>query len=237
MYLKHTGHYTMKFPILTIVIAFIAWLTVKLSQGKTDRQEKTRAFWEKERSSNMVPKKSLEDLRYIDFPFDLLPRESSFTDEGQNIPSSLLMLNGLRGKKIVNFNNISNTDLKLQYGTANITLLTEYDNNFITLCREGILLTEYLVSADRKEEARIISEALINCGSDVVAQYVLLANLYSESGMEDAKSKLMLTAEQSTSNRKDAILKALNELQEQPESQAQSSLRAPQQEPSLSDPE
>ncbi|MCR5283760.1 MAG: hypothetical protein K6E18_10345 [Lachnospiraceae bacterium] len=201
---------------MTIVIVFIVWLTVKLSQGKTDRQEKTRAFWEKERSSNMVPKKSLDDLHYIQFPFELLPATSSFTEEGQNIPSSLLMLNGLRGKKIVNFNNISNTDLKLTYGTANITLLTEYDTNFITLCREGNLLTQYLAGADRKEEARVISEALIRCGSDVVAQYVLLFSLYEETGSEDAKNKLMLTIEQMTSNRKDAIQKALQELLEQP---------------------
>ncbi len=203
----------MKFPILTSLIVFIVWLTVKLSQGKTDRQEKTRAFWEKERASNMVMKKSLDDLRYISFPFDLLPREASFTDEGQNIPSSLLMLNGLRGKKIVNFNNVSNTDLKLQYGTANITLLTEYDNNFITLCREGNLLTQYLAGADRKEEARVISEALVSCGSDVVAQYVLLATLYTENGMEEAKKRLVVTVEQMESNRKDAILKALENLE------------------------
>ena len=204
----------MKFPILTSLIVFIVWLTVKLSTGKKDRSESLRTFWEKERAANAVRKKSLDELPYIQFPFHLLPSEESFTEKGESIPSSLLMLQNLKDKKIVNLNHYSNTDLKLEYGTTNITVLTEYDDNFLTLCREGHLLSEYLYDMDRKQEALTLAEALIQCGSDVSPQFTLLYKMYSENGQEDEKSKLMLTVSQMTSSRKNAIQRALEELEQ-----------------------
>ncbi len=204
----------MKFPVLTSLIIFIAWLTVKTSGGKKERSENIRSFWEKERAANAVRKKSLDDLPFVQFPFELLPTEESFTSQDSNIPSSLLALQKLKGQKIVNLNGYSNTDLKLEYGTTNITILTEYDENFLTLCREGHLLSEYLYDMDRKQEALQLSEALIRCGSDVSTQFTLLYRIYHETGAEDEKSKLKLTVEQMTSSRKNAILRALDELEQ-----------------------
>ncbi len=204
----------MKFPVLTSVIVFIVWLTVKISEGKKERAESEREYWEKERAANAVRKQSLDDLNYIEFPFAYLPSEESFTDEGQNIPSSLLMLKDLVGKKIVNLNGISNTDLKLKYGTTNITVLSEYDTNFITLCREGHLLSEYLFELGRIEEAERISEALVQSGSDVCAQFTLLRKIYETSGKEEKVSNLIHLAENMTSSRKEAILKALTQVEE-----------------------
>ena len=59
----------------------------------------------------------------------------------------------------------------------------------------------------------MLSASFVSCGSDVVAQYVLLATLYTENGMEEAKKRLVVTVEQMESNRKDAILKALENLE------------------------
>ena len=206
--------YTMKFPILTSLIIFIVWLTVKTSGGKKDRSENIRSFWEKERAANAVRKKSLDDLPYVFFPFDILPSEESFTVQGLGIPSSLTALKELKEKKIVNLNGYSNTDLKLEYGTTNISILTEYDENFLTLCREGHLLSEYLYDMDKKQEAQKLSEALIQCGSDVSTQFTLLYRIYHEAGLTAEKSKLMQTVEQMTSSRKNAILRALTELEQ-----------------------
>ena len=128
----------MKLPVLTIVIAFVAWLTVKLSQGKKATKDVKAEYWKKEEAANAVRRKSLDELDYIQFPFESLPTEESFSAAGENVPAPLQMLKSLEGKKIVNLNNISNTDLKLTYGTANINILTEYDENFLVLCREGI---------------------------------------------------------------------------------------------------
>ena len=211
----------MKLPVLTTLLVFIAWLTVKLSQGKKEQQQVMDEYWKKEEAANAVRRQSLDDLNYISFPFSLLPDEESFTSEGQNIPSSLLMLKSLQGKKIVNLNNISNTDLKLRYGTTNITTLTEFDENFITLCREGHLFTEYLYDTERLEESKLLSEALIKCGSDVSSQYTLLWKIYDKLGLPDKKLELKLIAEGLESSRKNSIIKALTALEEEPEPQQQ----------------
>ncbi len=202
----------MKFPILTSLIVFISWLAAKIATSKRDRTETMRDFWAKERASNAVVRKSLDDLDYITFPFEILPSEDSFTLMDQNIPSSLLMLQNLRGKKVVNLSGMSNSDLKLTYGTANLTVLTEYDENFLTLCREGHLLTQYLYENERLSEAQNISEALIACGSDVSGQFTLLATIYERTGQEDKREGLVAIAEQMSSSRKNAIVRALNEL-------------------------
>ncbi|MBR4760683.1 MAG: hypothetical protein IK078_11125 [Lachnospiraceae bacterium] len=199
---------------MTSLIVFIVWLTVKISESKKTREESEREYWEKERAANAVRKQSLDDLAYIEFPFAYLPTEESFTSEGQNIPSSLLMLKDLAGKKIVNLNGISNTDLKLKYGTTNITILSEYDTNFITLCREGHLLSEYLFDMGRVDEAQQLSEALVHSGSDVCAQFTLLRKIYETTGKEDKVSNLIHLAENMTSSRKDAIIKTLTQVEE-----------------------
>ena len=204
----------MKFPVLTIVIAFVAWLTVKLAQGKKETQAVMDEFWKKESAANAVRRKSLDDLDYIGFPFEILPKDDFFVYQGQEVPPSLKMLRSLSDKKIVNLNNISNTDLKLQYGTSNITILTEYDENFLTLCREGFLLAEYLYDTDNMDSAMEISRAVIGCGSDVSGQYTLLWKIYDEKGLDDGKKELFEIVEKMESSRKNAILRALTELEE-----------------------
>ena len=82
-------------------------------------------FWDRERKANSTRRKPLTDLDFISIPYDSLP----FTGEVGNpvIMESEAFLLGLKDAKIVNLNGISNTDLKLRYGVANLTDLTEYD--------------------------------------------------------------------------------------------------------------
>ena len=213
----------MKLPVLTIVIAFVAWLTVKLSESKKATNDVMHEYWKKEEESNAVRRKSLDELDYIEFPFDVLPSEESFFDNGSTVPASLQMLKDLEDKKIVNLNNISNTDLKLTYGTANINILTEYDENFLVLCREGFLLSEYLNDTGRTEDACALSQALINCGSDVCGQYTLLKKIYLTSGDEEKAAALTQIAENLESGRKNAILKALEEVENELSAEASAS--------------
>ena len=149
-------------------------------------EKKLSEFWDKEYRANNVRRKSLEDLDYITIPDDLfaLPRP---------IPDSrgaegLRILNSLREKKIVNLTGISNTELKLKYGTANITPLTEYDQNFTMLTRGLELYAEYLHENSDDASAEKLLRFAVDIGSDVSAGYMLLCDLYLKSGrMDEAK--------------------------------------------------
>ena len=45
------------------------------------------------------------------------------------------LIEALKEKKILNLSGFTNTDLKLEYGVGNLTELTDYDNNYVTLSR------------------------------------------------------------------------------------------------------
>ena len=76
---------------------------------------------------------------------------------------------------------ISNTDLKLQYGTANLEILTENENNFLEFVA---LLPDYateLVEAGQKESAIMLLEFAVSVNADSRKIDNLLASLKESS--------------------------------------------------------
>lgn len=112
------------FLIILSVLAFFRNRSVRRSEDATE------AFWSREYESNHIRKKDISDLSYIEIPLDALPLHVCSSERCISLESQLT---ALAGKKIVNLSNLSNTDLKLTYGTANLTVLSEYDQNFTQL--------------------------------------------------------------------------------------------------------
>lgn len=202
----------MKFPIFASFIVFIAWLTYELSKSREKNAEAEKAFWEKEAAANSVRKKSLDDLAYIRFPFDRLPDKESFIANGQPVPESLLALLSLQGKNIVNLTGFTNTDLKLKYGTANITVLSEYDENFELLCKNVYELCRILDQTNRTKEALFLLEETLTYGTDISGHYKLLARIYQRNNDVEKINQLKLRAQKLNSLTKTGILSFLDEV-------------------------
>ncbi|WP_092336677.1 hypothetical protein [Butyrivibrio sp. M55] len=142
------------------------------------------SFWEKERKSNNVRRKSLENLDYICIPVDVLPFGTCGSNkELENSEQNVL---ALKDEKIVNLTGITNTDLKLEYGTANITELSLYDQNYTALVRALQNWGKALYDAGRYEDATKVLEFAVKTRSDITATYKLLIDMY--------KTKLFLSA-------------------------------------------
>jgi len=174
----------MKFPILAsiIIVAFF----FNISMRRVSRKEEARelSFWEKERKSNNVRKKSLENLDYISIPTNVLPFGTSNNNpELENFEQEVL---ALKDEKIVNLTGITNTDLKLEYGTANITQLSLYDQNYTSLVRALQNWGKALYDEGRYEDATKVLEFAVKTRSDITATYKLLIDMY--------KTKLLLSA-------------------------------------------
>ena len=174
----------MKFPFLAslIIVAFF----FNISMRRVSRKEEARemSFWEKERKSNNVRRKSLENLDYICIPVDVLPFGTSGSNkELENSEQNVL---ALKDEKIVNLTGITNTDLKLEYGTANITELSLYDQNYTALVRALQNWGKALYDAGRYEDATKVLEFAVKTRSDITATYKLLIDMY--------KTKLFLSA-------------------------------------------
>lgn len=150
-----------------------------MNKSNNSLSKEKEEFLERERAANSVRKMPLTDLDCIKVDLSSLP---SIETDDEYILERLNTLNRLASDdvKIVNLSSYTNTDLKLKYGVANLTLLTEYDQNFTTLCRCLYELSKRLYDLKDIETAKAYLEYGIKCKTDLKLHYTLLADIYEE---------------------------------------------------------
>lgn len=203
----------MKTLFLSSLISFC--LLIFLLNKRHSKMEKSMkdAFWKREEEANHTRRKSLDNLPYITIPPEELPLACHITDDiadvrntddtadvrntGDTAANEAIseeckeILRSLSTQKIVNLTGYTNTDLKLSYGTANITCLTEYDQNYTLLVSTLQKWAEALYRGGAKKECRQVLEYAVSIGTDVSHTYFLLADLYDEEGESDLKCSLI----------------------------------------------
>lgn len=167
----------MKFFILAslILLAVLIYRTSRLQKKQSAHEEKT--FWEREEEANNIRRKPLDGLEYITIPMDALPL--GILPDNETVTNCTEAIKQLTAQKIVNLTGYTNTDLKLMYGAANLTALTEYDDNYTLLARTLQEWAEALHTAGFDTEAQSILEFAIATGTDISRSYYLLAELYA----------------------------------------------------------
>lgn len=190
-----------------IVFCLVIALTNRRHKKMIEKYEKE--FWDREARANNTRKKSLANLTYISIPDFLLPER--FMPENEEVSALFETLRELSGQKIVNLTGYTNTDLKLEYGTANITCLSEYDQNYTLLARSLQRLAEILYTNARIAEARAVLEFAVSTGTDVSHSYYLLADIYDADGEYDKKAALIEKADALRSTMKNVIVRTLQE--------------------------
>lgn len=204
----------MKFPALATVIFFCIWLHFTLSRVSDADAKKRKSFWDRESEANNVRKKSLDDLEYItiplsELPFGLLPDVQAIADAESTIKD-------LSTEKIVNLTGFTNTDLKLMYGTANITPLSAYDQNYTSLVTALQKWGSQLFLYGKYPEACAVLEFAVQTKSDITDTYKLLCELYqsklglSSEAAEEKIKALLPTALSLNSLSKSRILDTLS---------------------------
>jgi hypothetical protein len=191
-----------------VLLAFVIHRAIK--KGNMTAKSTEKSFWERERAANNVRRKSLDNLNYIDVALDQLPVDV-LMDRG-DVRECVEQLKALSGQKVVNFTGFTNTDLKLNYGTANISLLTEYDQNYTLLVRTLQKWADLLLKSGYIREGRQVMEYAISIGTDVSKTYYELAMLYLAHGESDRITELMRAAEALHSNSRHFIVKRLEEM-------------------------
>ncbi len=210
----------MIFPVFASVIVFCIWLAYEIRKSNKKGEKAEKAFWAREAEADNTRKMPLDDLHYIIIPDEIyapfLNSKGEFIEADDShekvFAEALTAFKHLKTSKIVNFSNISNTDLKLTYGAANLPELTLYDQNFVLLIRTLQLMGEYFNSKGDKETAKNMLEFAVSSGSDAISTYKLLASIYLE---EDDLSKinyLVSSASLLTGLTKGPILNYLKEI-------------------------
>lgn len=178
------------FVTFGILIIFVLWLNYEIRKTNRLSRKSTEEFWEKEAKANMTRKTDISDLEFIKIPYDKLPLDDT-PDETINYYRDTILSQS--NKKILNLSGFSNTELKLKYGTANLTLLSEYDSNFTVLVSILHKWGERLYKQGYCKEAMAVFEAAVECRTDVSKTYELLADIYLAQGTP-AKIDLLLDA-------------------------------------------
>lgn len=197
------------FVFLASFIIFIIWLTYELKKHEKLAENALNDFWSREQEANLTRKKPLDDLAYVEIPFDFIPQ--SLLADNDTVKDCLQTLKALSDRKIVNFTGYTNTDLKLQYGTANLPLLSEYDENYTLYARTLYKLACTYYENGYESNARILLEKAVESGTDISGNYKLLADIYQKHG-ETHKIKALLDSASSlrSSSRKN-IIRSLEE--------------------------
>ena len=137
-----------------------------------------------------------------------LPLSPSTDEEVSEYQHTVMALSE---KKLLNLSGKTNTDLKLEYGVANLTILMEYDNNYTTLINTLTRWGARLFQLEQADDALTVLEYSISIGSDVSRNFYLLAEYYASLNRPDEIDRLLAKAEDIHSLMKNSIIKKLNE--------------------------
>lgn len=182
----------MKFYILASLIMFCLVIYRANKRHQRILKKEEQSFWDRERHSNNVRRKPLDNLDYITIPFDRLPVD--IMPENDTVKECLDTLHILDTQKIVNFTGYTNTELKLEYGTANITALSQFDQNYTLLVITLQKWADVLYDAGLQDDAAVILEFALETKTDISKTYYTLAEIYSNRNETDNILNLIQSA-------------------------------------------
>ncbi|MCR4658394.1 MAG: hypothetical protein K5770_19510 [Lachnospiraceae bacterium] len=198
----------MFFPIFTTIGLILAFFSVYMRRSRKGIDSELKNFWDRELKANSVRKQPLTDIIYIEPDFSALPFDEAPSDDAVKDYQDRLL--ALKDKKIVNLSGVTNTDLKLKYGVANLDYLSSCDENYTELVKNLYLWANALYSSGKKEEAvKVLEYGVFDIHTDVRSHYRLLADIYASDFDFEAIEKETLEAEKLTSQNRDAIVKML----------------------------
>lgn len=194
-------------PAIIILIVFVIILTYVLKRNSRLEREASERFWEMEAQSNNTRKKDISTLPYITVPLASFPIGAYSDKTLADLENSLTQLSK---EAILNLNGISNTELKLTYGVANLDALSQCDERFTELIK---LLHQYgsrLLELSHTKEAVCVLRFAVECGSDIPDTYTTLADAYAAVNEPEHTEELKELALQLHSSRRDAIVTRLD---------------------------
>ncbi len=200
----------MDFLLIASFLIFSIVFFLRLNHVKSVESKAYDEFWARENKANYTRKKPLDNLNYITIPDELLHMKPENSND--ELEDCIKSLNDLSEYKIVNLTGYTNTDLKLEYGTANITILSDYDFHYTNLATLLQRLAEKLHESGNDALAIMTLEFAVSTNTDVSKSYYLLAQLYTDAHTPEKIFDLMESAQNIKSIQRDTILKRLGEL-------------------------
>ncbi|MBQ8413347.1 MAG: hypothetical protein IJX12_07075 [Lachnospiraceae bacterium] len=197
-----------------LALVFTAWLAFERLKSSKQDEERVRAFWQRENDANNTRRKNLDTLTYIKVPnwitLDALSSALPTDDAELNRCSDIFK--SLSSQRILNLTGMTSTDIKMEYGPANLNKLDEYDQNFTLFAQTIYAYGERLHTLGFDHEAMRVLRFGIDSLSDISGNYKLLASLYIKYGQQEKIAEIRDAATKLNSLLKKSIIKYLDEL-------------------------
>ena len=163
--------------IFGLLLIFIIWFQYEKRKSSKEEAIEKDAFLKRESQANLVRKRDISSLNYINLPSTGLPLK-----KGQDKVTNCFIETYLSfvDKKIINLSHFSNTELKEKFGLANLSLLSQYDENFFSLAK---LLNDWglhLLEKNRLQEAAQVLEFALLIKTELSESYISLATVYQK---------------------------------------------------------
>lgn len=198
----------MNFALIASSIVMVLVIAHNIKGQKKAQARAESEFWAREHKANSTRRKSLDGLQYITIPLENFP--THILQQNNEVAECIEILEALTSQKIVNLTGYTNTDLKLAYGTANITPLSEYDQNYTVLVRTLQKWADILIDNGYMDEAAVLMKFAVDTGSDISSTYYKLADYYDSKGDGEQIRYLKGMAGTLNSSNRNTILKHLN---------------------------
>lgn len=197
----------MPIPLIIIIAILCLILMHNINRSKRLTKERSDQFWKQEADADNTRKKDISSLDYIYIPIETLPFGVDTTKEVAALEDTLRRLDST---KILNLSAYTNTELKLEYGVANLSYLSECDERFTLLIRTLYQWAVLLQEHDFINEAVQVAEYSIEIGSDISGCYYMLADYYQAIGNTEAIQNLQKSADSIQGLQADPIKDYLN---------------------------
>ena len=97
---------------------------------------------------------------------------------------------------MLNLSGITNTELKLEYGAANLDELSAHDANFTEFVSAVNIYAQELLADGQKNTAKGLLELAVSYHADAISIYTTLADLYKQDGQATQIQNLIASAEE-----------------------------------------
>jgi hypothetical protein len=185
--------------------------------GKSDNSEISSRdnFWKKESKSHYIRKKELTEDDYVRTHHENLPliESSKYSSLGKERLYTyqencrLLTLNPM-----MNLSTMLNSDVRLKYGTGQLDTVESYENNYNQYIKNLLSWAKGLHELNLHLEAISVLKEAIAVGADVSHIYLLLGQVYADTGKIEDMKQLIDYVSQSNFMLKNKIIEGLTTL-------------------------
>lgn len=168
--------------IFSVVMGIMIYLSVKIKMSKGGSTENIDKFLERERASLFVPKKDLPKEMFMtpstNLPFSEINHSDELSPKFTRLENEIKSLQTT--KMLKPSPELTNTDLREQYGSANLENIIIMEQNYTKYIHFLNELSVALIVDNQYDTAEKFLLEANHLGSDVSLTYICLIDIYEQ---------------------------------------------------------